>query len=592
MKNQIAFKGISISFLFLTLIFNPTNAQTNDFQMEILYPLYVYPYSYVDENVPPTPNDTSDDTEIFNWQKVIDAQKNVNITAVINPDSGPSLDSWDMQQYKKGIKRLRDEGVLVLGYVKTGWMGGAPTATWHPYTGMPDVVPRVLWDVNTYHIKYHLKGIKLDGIFFDEANDQPGVKSLYRLLYENVKMLDPNWLVVLNPGYNAPVDYLGLNDNTPVSDIIVSYESASSAMGTQANNSNNNPYNYSAMIHTVTTAERNNIINTTRNNNYGYIFVTDDVMNTTDTDLSNDNPYDQVPDVFWTGMVQRVKAENSNKKKRQYNSQKDRIKFDSIKTQIRQVAIGGAVGNQKIYFLSTEPVEKNSNDYKIYSWDEKNNKENLISGGLVKIAVDGDGGLWGINSKGDVYNYKEVTKVWDKITNTKAIDITVAGKGNNKKVYILNKDKVIPPKPRSTPGGNQVMTLKKVNGIYEFQKLNIDIGAKQIAVDENENLWAYDENIGLPYLNYNGNWTFLMGKFSIGDLYHPDEIYFGTNGKLYAESHNSIYQFDFSRLDWDKIFEVPFINGIPSSISSFAMDLEYGAPWLIKNNNFLRPRIY
>ena len=139
----------------------------------IVIPLYTYPTSST-------------------WSQVIQAKQaypNVPIIAIINPDSGPgpSQDS----NYVQGIQALQAAGVTVYGYVDTAYAG--------------DSISSVEANVNLYVSWYHV-----NGILFDDMNNQVGYESYYATLGSYVSSLGLKSMG--NPGTSVPTSFIGTLD--------------------------------------------------------------------------------------------------------------------------------------------------------------------------------------------------------------------------------------------------------------------------------------------------------------------------------------------------------------------------------------------
>ncbi len=152
-----------------------------------LVPLYTYP------------SDPS-------WGRVVAAKQRypgVSLLAIVNPDSGvgPKVNA----DYTAGIRRLREGGVAVLGYVATTYgrrkshQLDREVSTWRTY--YPDV----------------------QGIFFDQMANAPGHEKYYRNATRHAKGIGFT-TTIGNPGtdigasYADTVDTLVLHDNAGLPD--------------------------------------------------------------------------------------------------------------------------------------------------------------------------------------------------------------------------------------------------------------------------------------------------------------------------------------------------------------------------------------
>lgn len=145
----------------------------------LLVPLYTYP---------------TDGT----WASLVQiktAHPAVDVVAIINPNSGPGT-SKDAA-YASGITSLENAGIVVVGYVATGY----GTASYSP-------APQVEANIDAYLSFYP----NVQGIFFDEMSDQASEQSYYQTLatYAASKNLA---LTIGNPGANVPDALVGIFTN-------------------------------------------------------------------------------------------------------------------------------------------------------------------------------------------------------------------------------------------------------------------------------------------------------------------------------------------------------------------------------------------
>ena len=123
---------------------------------------------------------------------------NVPIEAIINPGGGPGT-SYS-STYASAIQELRSAGVTVLGYVPTDYASYSISTVEHM--------------VNEYLWWYP----QVNGIFFDQMNNQPGYQSYYTTLYwvpgvtskvsgvnPDAITLPPDFTVVYMPEKTAPL---------------------------------------------------------------------------------------------------------------------------------------------------------------------------------------------------------------------------------------------------------------------------------------------------------------------------------------------------------------------------------------------------
>jgi len=184
MKEQSSIKLVAgaLALLLLVPALAGTNMQIADAATAagIMVPLYTYPGGTWDKVVK-TKNDYPD----------------VPIVAIVNPANGPggSQDS----NYVSGIGKLKDAGVIVLGYVSTAYTNRGLSA--------------VKGDIDKWD-----KWYDVDGIFFDEQTNWAGKEWYYTEAgdYAESKGLD---FTVGNPGANSIASYLDTVD------VVLIYES-------------------------------------------------------------------------------------------------------------------------------------------------------------------------------------------------------------------------------------------------------------------------------------------------------------------------------------------------------------------------------
>src|SRR2546426_11042917 len=119
------------------------------------------------------------------------AHPNVPIIAVINPNNGPGGSSDP--NYVQGVKNFQSAGVIVLGYVATGYASHA--------------MSNLDAQINSYWNLY-----RVDGIFFDEMANNQGNENYYSTLNTYVKSLGMT-MTMGNPGTSVPNSYIGTLDS-------------------------------------------------------------------------------------------------------------------------------------------------------------------------------------------------------------------------------------------------------------------------------------------------------------------------------------------------------------------------------------------
>src|SRR5207245_7452414 len=121
----------------------------------------------------------------------------VQFICKINPSNGPGdskssdFDTW--------INNLRSVGILVLGYVSTGY-GTDSTKT---------------IDITKAKIDKYASWYNLDGIFFDEMENSPGQEDYYRTASQYAKSKGYT-MTIGNPGTDLDLVYDGIMDGIEI----------------------------------------------------------------------------------------------------------------------------------------------------------------------------------------------------------------------------------------------------------------------------------------------------------------------------------------------------------------------------------------
>ncbi len=128
-------------------------------------------------------------------------QRGVGIIAIMNPASGPG--DAPSADYTIAIAAFRAAGGRVLGYVPTGYLGTSvnSTSSCRPAAGMRYSEADIVGCASRYGAYY-----VIDGIFLDEFGPPAGgsppeaVVAYYERIYDRLKLVNPNWEIVGNPG--------------------------------------------------------------------------------------------------------------------------------------------------------------------------------------------------------------------------------------------------------------------------------------------------------------------------------------------------------------------------------------------------------
>ena len=211
------------------------------------------------------------------WDELTRAASRVSITAILNPASGPGLESDP--SYVAAINDLRAAGGRVIGYVPTGFGNRA--------------VADALADINAYDAFYDI-----DGIFIDEMNNRgaQGVLNYYGEIYDHVKSIDATWELMGNPGTNTSEVFL----TWPVVDRLVITENLANVYTDFVADQWVSRYDSAAFVHLVHTEPDVGMLKShlesAVSQNAGAIYITDDVL---------PNPWNRLP-TYWQAELQSI----------------------------------------------------------------------------------------------------------------------------------------------------------------------------------------------------------------------------------------------------------------------------------------------
>lgn len=247
------------------------------------------------------------------WADMVTAQRSgVQVTAIFSPYFGPGTSTNpDYAAYTAAIKALRDAGGKVIGYVDTALAGKLLPAKGFSCQPKP---PRKRYSVQDivdcaqqYKTLYALDGIFLDQ-FGTSGSEADGVK-FYRSVYNGIKQIDPNLLVVGNPGNEYVAETYLRRGKQGGADVLVAFESYAqnyegAYVGTPfATYAKKYPAaRFANILHS--SAEGFNLkraVAQSKKRNVGYIFITDDVL---------PNPYDTLPS-YWGRFADTVRSSNT-----------------------------------------------------------------------------------------------------------------------------------------------------------------------------------------------------------------------------------------------------------------------------------------
>ncbi|MBL7851678.1 MAG: hypothetical protein JNN04_12310 [Cyclobacteriaceae bacterium] len=153
---------------------------------------------------------------------------------------------------------------------------------------------------------------------------------------------------------------------------------------------------------------------------------------------------------------------NSAKDIYQFKKEGSEYRFYKLPGQANDIAVGGG----KVWVIGTNPV--GNGDFGVFSWNGKGWDQ--ATGGGARIAVDGSGNPWIVNSINDIYQYSSPSK-FTKLPG-KAIDIAIGGG----RVWVIG----------TNPVGNGDYGIFSWNGKGWDQAKG---GGIRIGVDQNGNPW-------------------------------------------------------------------------------------------------------
>ncbi len=262
---QSRFIGLRMGSLLACACLVVLSMETAFAKLDVIVPAYFYPVN----NSP--------------WDDLNDAAAQVDITAIMNPGSGPGTSQ--NSDYVEVVDNLRSAGGRVIGYVHTSY-GARALST-------------VLDEIDDYNSWYNI-----DGIFIDEmANTGPAeTLDYYRDIYNHVKSIDPDWKVVGNPGTDTLEQYL----TWPTADQFVIFENFGSAYAGDTTASWVSDYERTQFAHLIhsepSSATMLNDLNLAVTRNAGSIYITNDVLG---------NPWDQLPS-YWQAEIDAIEQINNS----------------------------------------------------------------------------------------------------------------------------------------------------------------------------------------------------------------------------------------------------------------------------------------
>lgn len=276
----------------------------------ILEPLYLFPYDTTNCPIPQFPNN-------FCWQPVITAHQahpNVPFFAIVNPNNGPCPTGSGntctySRDYSNGIGNLTNAGVIVLGYVFTGYGNPHYDNNIHccPYSTPQGNVTEWATMYGPQNATFASKGVK--GIFFDGMSNNATTSANFTY-YQNLTSWAKNvkgfTYTIGNPGTSTDQGYVnsGAADNLVINETLVDPNHQFPIISdlqadTFTNSGIDNGYDkhdFSLLVWNETTANGglpNSVTLGNRSNYVGFMYVTDNpgCGGTYPCDLNNANPW-------------------------------------------------------------------------------------------------------------------------------------------------------------------------------------------------------------------------------------------------------------------------------------------------------------
>lgn len=224
------------------------------------------------------------------FDRLAEGTPTVDIAIVNGPQDGPPRPYH--QATATAIEKMRAEGVTVLGYVDTGYLGRTGMTTSSGSTGIADWQAQAGQDIAAWYDLYGEYG--LAGIFFDQALPTCGADNSFVRVYGS--LADIVWddhdegFVAINPGTDTEECY------TRVSDAIVIFENTYAVYRdwTPPAWVGRHPAGqFWHLVHTTPTREEMRVaVALSKQRKAGYVYVTDDTIDATSS------PWDRLP-TYW-----------------------------------------------------------------------------------------------------------------------------------------------------------------------------------------------------------------------------------------------------------------------------------------------------
>jgi len=194
------------------------------------------------------------------WDELIDAADEVEIIAIINPNSGP-LSSVD-SNYATYMTKFETAGIKMIGYVHTSFGTRA--------------IADVQTDIDTWASTYPL----ITGIFLDEAASDSSEISYYTQVYQYVMSKTGYDQSIMNPGVEPDPGYLSISTSIVIfenfgSDLPTTTFSSTITCAPNESEKVGYKYKFSAIAHTTAVADMESYLSIMSNDGIGLVYVTD-----------------------------------------------------------------------------------------------------------------------------------------------------------------------------------------------------------------------------------------------------------------------------------------------------------------------------
>jgi hypothetical protein len=231
----------------------------------------------------------------FAWNSVNETKKdypNVPVFAIVNPNSGPCYSGSGStcaynRQFSNGIGNLTSQGVIVLGYVFTGYGNPHYYNAIHccPYSTPEGNITEWATMYGPQNATFANKGVT--GIFFDGMSNNATTSAnftYYQNLTSYAKNIEGFTYVVGNPGTSTQQGYVnsGSADNQIINETNSTYESGyptitqleSDTFSTSANDLGYDKHDFSILVYAQCSLPSSTTIDN-QSNFVGFLYYTD-----------------------------------------------------------------------------------------------------------------------------------------------------------------------------------------------------------------------------------------------------------------------------------------------------------------------------